>query len=178
MQRFIEEEMEVSEDTDVPPGQYSEAGAAQYAGAAYDFPSDGNEYIAIDQSLDTSPPYQTNDPKINDANLGNHMALPSQNGHVDAMHPTPGLNSHANATPQSTTPLNPSTKRKSPEDTAETAHVGGDSKRKRSKVSRACDQCRKKKVRLCLNSYKSVDLHIADPLRCRRRRDRTAENMH
>lgn len=178
MQRFIEEDMEASEDTDVPPGQYSEAGAAQYPGAAYDFTPDANEYIAIDQSLDTSPPYQTTDPKINDANLGNHMAIPSQNGHVDAMHAAPGLNSHTNATPQSTTALNPSTKRKSPEDPAEIAHIGGDSKRKRSKVSRACDQCRKKKVRHILSCFNLIHLHAVDPLRCRCRRDRTVENMH
>lgn len=144
--------MQVGEDTGVPPGQYAEAGAAQFPGAPYDFPSDANDYIAIDQTLDTEPSYQTTDPKINDATLSSHVGIPRQNGHVSSIPSSTDLGSHNGATPQSTTPLNPPTKRKSLEDGSEIIQVGGDSKRKRSKVSRACDQCRKKKVRDCLQA--------------------------
>jgi hypothetical protein len=140
--------MEAAEEIGAPPEQqYSEVGSAHYVGAQYDFPADANEFTNIDQALGMSANGST-DKDSHGPSLGNYMNVPAQNGHVDGV----GANLEStntslhNATGPPATPLNPATKRKSQEDASEGTAAGSDPKRKRSKVSRACDQCRKKKV--------------------------------
>lgn len=152
MQKFFAEIMDVIEETSIPPGQqYSDAAGAQYGGTQYDFQADTNDFSSIDQNLEMPAPYPSTKVESHDVNVRNHMAIPVQNGQDDTMnvHTTivdssPSLhNSSAQPAPSS----DPSSKRKSPEGPADVTSIGGDSKRKRSKISRACDQCRKKKVR-------------------------------
>lgn len=57
--------------------------------------------------------------------------------------PTPGMAPPQAGGSQSYSPTGP---RESMDDGIDGAAVGGDPKRKRSKVSRACDECRRKKV--------------------------------
>ncbi|KAK5946854.1 hypothetical protein PMZ80_000998 [Knufia obscura] len=140
--------MEAAEEGGAAPEQqYSEAGNAHYAGTQYDFPVDANEYTNIEQALDTSANAGTSKGN-HGSSLGGYMTMPVQNGHTDVLRADSNTSTslHTAIAPP-TTPLNPATKRKSPEDASQTTPAGGDPSRKRSKVSRACDQCRKKKVR-------------------------------
>lgn len=150
--------MEAAEETGVHPGAgYPNIEHAQYDNSQYGFAQDTNAF-PIDQNLDMSVNFASNDGKNQDESLsGNHMSLTGQNGHAGVMgshHGSTNTTSSLTTATQPQTPLNPSTKRKSPEDISENTPAGGDSRRKRSKVSRACDQCRKKKV--CLHYYARV----------------------
>lgn len=147
MQRFLQETMEAGENPGGPPEQqYAEVGGAHYSAAQYGFPADANEFTNIGQTLDVSA-NAARRKETHDPNLENYMTMPVQNGHTEVLgaNPNPSTSLH-NATASPATPFNPGTKRNSPEDTVETTPMGSDQKRKRSKVSRACDQCRKKKV--------------------------------
>lgn len=139
--------MEAAEDAGAAPEQqYSEVGSAHYAGAQYGFPPDATEFTSIDQTLDASTRPPTSK-ESHGPSLGNYMTMSVQNGHADVLGADSNMSSSLhNAAMPPATPLNPATKRKSPEDASEATPGGSDSKRKRSKVSRACDQCRKKKV--------------------------------
>lgn len=141
MQRFIHEAMDVADEVEGASGHYSEPGSAQYNTATYGFPSDANEYIAIDHTLDASTSFPATDNKLLQA-----ITLANQNGHAAAIHTNGGLDARDEDTSDRHVSLNAPSKRKSPEGHIESAPMSGDSKRKRSKVSRACDQCRKKKV--------------------------------
>lgn len=141
MHQYLHEMMEVSEDVEGTPGHYSESGGAQYAAAAYGFPSDGNEYIAIDTTLDASTSFPSADNKLLQG-----ISIADQNGHATTIHTNGELNTADDHAGERSVSLNIPTKRKSPDVHPESAPMSGDSKRKRSKVSRACDQCRKKKV--------------------------------
>lgn len=147
MQRFIQDAMEVAGATSDPPGQYAEHPGAQYSDNAYDFSADANQYIAIDQNLDSSPSFHATDVRSSEAHLANHVAIHDQNGHQHIITQQADPQTQGDNITTPTTPLNPGKKkRKSQEDISETGPAVGDSKRKRSKVSRACDQCRKKKA--------------------------------
>lgn len=173
MQNFLSQAMEAAEDTGVHPGQgYANIEHAQYDNSQYGFAQDSHPF-PIDQNLDMSVNFASGDGKNQDEGLGaNHISLRAQNGHggVMASHngSTNTSTSLATAT-QPQTPHNQPTKRKSPEQTSENdPAAGGDSRRKRSKVSRACDQCRKKKVILIAIVHAELSLLIlSDTLRRR-----------
>lgn len=157
MQRFFQQAMEAAEEAGVAPTQeYTADNNAQYVQNSYGYPPPSSTF-AIDQSLQM--PESVEEYSVD--NVADHgqrqengtSPLPEQNG-TDSV-----TNSHVNPTPTSTalpvtpaqaqTSFNPSTKRKSLDDTHEIPAVGeSQSGRKRSKVSRACDQCRRKKVQL------------------------------
>ena len=146
MQRFLKETMEAAEVAGGRQGQqYSEAGNAHYVAAQYGFQADANDFTNIDQTLgmSTNPAIGKGD---HDPNIGSYLTMPVQNGHVDVLGPGSNITASRLNVSTSTTPYTPGTKRKSLEDVMEVTPLGGDSKRRRSKVSRACDQCRKKKV--------------------------------
>lgn len=153
--------MEAATEAGAPPEQqYSEVGNAHYAGAQYGYPTDANEFTDIDQSLDVSSSI-TASRKSRDPNVGNYMTMPVQNGHADVLGAdTNTSTSLHNATATPPAPLNPATKRKTPEDGSDAMNAGGDLKRRRSKVSRACDQCRKKKVNKPLYMLRCVQLTL------------------
>lgn len=141
MQRFVHDAMDVADDVEGASGHYSESGNAPYATGSYGFPPDANDYIAIDHTLDTSTNFQAADNKLLQG-----ITLADQNGHATGMHANGSHDTRDETTGDRNVPLNASNKRKSPEGHIDSAPMSGDSKRKRSKVSRACDQCRKKKV--------------------------------
>lgn len=150
MQNFLSQAMEAADDADLHPGQgYTNIEHAQYDNSQYGFAQDAHPF-PIDQSLEISVNFAPSDGKGQNEGLGNtHMSMSEQNGHSAAMRSHQGsTNTSGSLTTitQPQTPLNTATKRKSPEDTLDSTLAGGDSRRKRSKVSRACDQCRRKKV--------------------------------
>lgn len=152
MQNFLSQAMEAAEDAGLHQGQgYANIEHAQYDNSQYGFAQDTNQF-PIDQNLDIAVNFAASDAKDQDEGLGNnHMSLSAQNGHAGVMgshHASTNTSTSLATATQPQTPLNPSTKRKSPEEIPENTPIGGDSRRKRSKVSRACDQCRKKKVGL------------------------------
>ena len=146
-QSILQETMEAAEEAGAAPEQqYSEVGSAHYAGTQYGYPPDANDFTNIDQTLDaaTHPPTSK---ESHGPGLGDYMNISVQNGHAEVLDADSNMSASLhNATVPPATPLNPATKRKSPEDASGATPGGSDSKRKRSKVSRACDQCRKKKV--------------------------------
>lgn len=154
MQRYFAETMDAADETSVPPAQdYTTANGAQYVQNSYGYPPPTSAF-AIDQSLqmpDGVDDYAANQNKNVAQRQGNSTSsLPEQNGTDDV---DPRINSTNNSTghPSISTSaqiaLNPSTKRKSPDDSQDIPALGEPlSGRKRSKVSRACDQCRRKKV--------------------------------
>lgn len=142
--------MEAAEESELHPVQgYPNIEHAQYDNSQYGFAQDPN--YPIDHNLEMSVNYVSNDAKSQNEGLGNnHMSISGQNGHGGVMRSHQGSTNTSGSlatTTQPQTPLNASTKRKSLEDNTENTPAGGDSRRKRSKVSRACDQCRRKKVR-------------------------------
>lgn len=150
MQHFLSQAMEAAEDAGLHPVQgYSNIEHAPYDNSQYGFAQDTHPF-PIDQNLEMSVNFVSNDTKNQDESLvSSHMSLSGQNGHGGAMrshHGSTNTSASLTTTTQPQTPLNAPTKRKSPDGTTENTPAGGDSRRKRSKVSRACDQCRRKKV--------------------------------
>lgn len=149
MQSFLSQVMEAAEESELHPVQgYPNIEHAQYDNSQYGFAQDSN--FPIDHNLEMSVNYMSNNGKNQTEGLGrNHMSITAQNGHGGVMRSHQGSTNTSGSlttTTQPQTPLNVSTKRKSPEDNTDNTPAGGDSRRKRSKVSRACDQCRRKKV--------------------------------
>ena len=165
MQQFIHENMDTTDNNGGAPTHYSEAEGASYAGPiAYDYPADTSEYIAIDHNLEASTNYGTGEKLLRDS-LDGSTALPDQNGHDVGLSANGAVNAHFEPiTTQDGAGLNAPAKRKSPDDQLESAFAAGDSKRKRSKVSRACDQCRRKKVYLSM--LKQVHILTINQIRC------------
>lgn len=153
MQHFLSQAMEAADEADMHPVQgYSNMGHAQYDNPQYGFAQDTN--FPIDQNLEMPVGFVSNDSKNQHEGLGNsHVSISGQNGHGGVMRSHQGSTNTSGSLTTATqpqTPLNVSTKRKSLEDNTDNTPAGGDSRRKRSKVSRACDQCRRKKVRFGL----------------------------
>lgn len=151
MQNFLSQAMEAAEESELHPVQgYPNIEHAQYDNSQYGFAQETNSF-PIDQNLEMAVNFVSSNGKNHHEGLGNnHMSLAGQNGHGDVMRSHQGSTNTTGSittTTQPQTPLSASTKRKSPEDNTENTPAGGDSRRKRSKVSRACDQCRRKKVR-------------------------------
>lgn len=133
--------------------EYAEPRSAQYIAAAYDFSPDAHRCVAIDQSPNNEAGLRTNDRMASRDKLLVRASNANKNGHThveDEDHAIPSPiaqnNNNTNNNTQPTTPISTSAKRKSAEEPYEVTPVLSDSKRKRSKVSRACDQCRRKKV--------------------------------
>jgi hypothetical protein len=132
---------------DLGPNQnYPPAGQPQFPPAQY--PYHPSEYPSLDQDLNMADTYgQPVQPSIA-TQLQEAAGVAPGNGDMNSMSVnTNGASSAGMAPPQ--TPhqasFSPGGQRESVDETPDTVEAGG-SKRKRSKVSRACDECRRKKV--------------------------------
>ena len=134
---------------DLGPNQsYPPAGQPQFPPSQYPYHTT-SEYPNLDEDLKMATAYgQPVQQNIASQLQEAAAAGAPRNGDSNAMAvDTNGLASAGMAPPHTPhqTSFSPAGGRASVDETAEAAE-GGDSKRKRSKVSRACDQCRKKKV--------------------------------
>lgn len=129
----------------------AEPRSAQYIAAAYDFSPDAHRFITVGESPNSEAGLRSNDRMASAEKLLVRASNANKNGHTHVENeghaiPSPIAQNNNNNNTQPTTPISTSAKRKSAEKPYEITPVLSDSKRKRSKVSRACDQCRRKKV--------------------------------
>lgn len=175
------------QSSDRPDANFPSATSSQFTHSQYPFPVDAeltmsSNYPAIPQSytqqlqeasnsvkMDASPPQNSFAVNANTNGAGNGVAIDP------AMAPPQTPNAQAFVTTAS---------RSNVDDPSDTPMTGD--KRKRSKVSRACDECRRKKV----NSQSRLILHHTSsnsqspgslyqpPSRGRRERGRCSQDVH
>jgi len=152
MQKIFPQTMEaVDESNIVPMPGYMTDNGAHYVQNNYGYPAPSNTF-AIDQSLQMPEgveEYVSNGIVNRDQRQENGTSsLPDENGTDDMINSNVHSTSIPTTLPTTQTQIatNTSLKRKSPDDTQEISTTDPQSGRKRSKVSRACDQCRRKKV--------------------------------
>lgn len=133
---------------DLGPNQpYPSAGQPQFPQPQYPYHTT-SEYPSLDQDLSMSDTYGAPTQQNIASQLQEAAANAPRNGDVNAMSVnTNGAASAGMAPPQTPhqTGFSPTGGRASVDETPDPAEATS-SKRKRSKVSRACDECRRKKV--------------------------------
>lgn len=137
--------MAAARDVDETPMQYPEPRGLGYSTPSYEY-LETQQYVAADDLTRNADSLRANEHKFS-ATSAVSGATTQKNGHDDhvehdyAIPSTTGAQNNNNSRASPT--LLSSLKRKSIDVNTDQ----GSSSRKRSKVSRACDQCRKKKIR-------------------------------
>ena len=128
-----------------PGGQYTSAPPSQYPQPSYSYTRGSANYpveqqMSAVENFNRSAPASMDSMQNTSASNGQASGAPATPSHLPDM--APPQSAHLQQYPSP-----PSGPRLSMEDAQDTTPMS-DSKRKRSKVSRACDECRRKKVSL------------------------------